>query len=141
VLHRDPIAAMGGGIASTLALLGLTGNAGTGMAGSVLNKAGLLTGVQFTRKMEVAADHQALNAMQASYGHVGGAAELFAIFQGQRGSSSSSQPVWLERFMSTHPLDQDRIDQIEQLAGSEGWSLQGPMTPLPEDFKAWLLKP
>ncbi len=141
VLHRDPIAAMGGGVASTLALLGLTGNAGTGMAGSVLNKAGLLTGVQFTRKMEVAADRQALNAMQASYGHVGGAAELFAIFQAQRGSSSSSQPAWLERFMSTHPLDQDRIDQIEEMSVAENWSLEGPMTPLPEDFKVWLLTP
>jgi len=141
VLHRDPVAALGGGVASTLALLGLTGNAGTGMAGSVLNKAGMLTGVQFTRKMEVAADHQALNAMQATYGHVGGAAELFALFQAQRDASSNSQqPAWLERFMSTHPLDQDRINQVGEMADSENWTLQGPITPLPTDFKVWLLR-
>lgn len=138
VLHRDPVASLGGGIASTIALLGLTGSTGAGMAGQVLNNAGLLTSVQFTRKMEVAADKLALQALNAHYGHVAGAAELFELFGDVRGGEESERFPWLERFASTHPLDQDRIEQIERTAEAENWSLTGELTPLPENFGKWL---
>lgn len=74
VLHRDPIASLGGGAVSTLALLGLIGREGTELAGSILNNAGIATRVQFTRKMEELADDQAVAAVNALYGHVNGAA-------------------------------------------------------------------
>ncbi|MBX2879162.1 MAG: M48 family metalloprotease [Granulosicoccus sp.] len=88
VLHRDPIASLGGGAVSTLALLGLIGREGTELAGSILNNAGIAPRVQFTRKMEELADDQAVAAVNALYGHVSRA--LFcrgfrmgrAVFQG-----------------------------------------------------------
>lgn len=140
VLHRDPIAAMGGGIASSIALMALTSNSGT--AGSILSDAGVLTSVQFTRKMEIEADREALAALYANYDHVQGAAELFLLFRDARSDASSedrdSDPGWLESFMSTHPLDQDRIDNTEQIANDNNWPLAGEITPLPEDFEIWL---
>lgn len=137
VLHRDPVAALGGGVVSTVALLGLTGNAGTGMAGRVLSNAGMVTGMQFTRKMEVAADYEALAAVNALYGHVNGAADLFELFKKNRGESGNT-PSWAERFISTHPLDDDRIDAITVRAKAEAWQLEGLLTPLPKAFKKWM---
>jgi predicted Zn-dependent protease len=137
ILHRDPVASLGGGVASTIALLGLTGSAGTGLAGNVLNSAGVLTSIQFTRKMEQAADEQAITAVNGLYGHVNGAAYLFELFSSKRGDGGS-QPVWLERFTSTHPRDTDRIESIGERAMLEGWRTDGALTPLPAGFKSWL---
>ena len=139
VLHRDPIAALGGGVVSTIALLGLTGSAGTGMAGQVLNNAGMLTSVQFTRKMEVAADEAALAAVNGLYGHVNGASTLFELFSVARGKGEKgSRPAWLERFFSTHPRDEDRIGSIARIAAENQWQSEGDLTPLPADFRRWL---
>lgn len=139
VVHRDPVAALGGGVASTLALLGLTGNAGTGMAGQMLNQAGMLTGVQFTRSMEIAADDAALAAVNTLYGHVNGASTLFELFSARRDSESATvKAKWLERFLSTHPLDEDRILRISQHVRDQRWRSDGELTPLPEDFARWL---
>lgn len=136
VLHRDPIAAMGGGVASSIALLALTGS--SGIAGSLLTNAGVLTSVQFSRKMEIEADREALQALYASYGHVHGAAELFMLFSEARDEATDTDPGWLEKFLSTHPLDQDRIDNTKLIASSENWPLTGEITPLPNDFHRWL---
>ncbi|NND92769.1 MAG: M48 family metalloprotease [Granulosicoccus sp.] len=139
VLHRDPVAALGGGVASTIALLALTGNSGTGMAGQLLNNAGMLTSIQFTRRMEVAADRAALAAVNGLYGHVNGAARLFELFRdGRDPHSQDKEPGVLERFVSTHPLDAERISNISRLAVAEHWQQQGELTPLPADFKRWL---
>lgn len=138
VLHRDPIAALGGGVASAIAVLGLTGNAGTGPASSVLNLAGSLTSVQFTRGMELAADGQALAALYETYGHVGGAAELFELFSELRGDSPAALTQWFERFSSTHPLDEDRIMRMNSLAGENEWPVNGRLTQLPTGFSQWL---
>lgn len=137
VLHRDPVASLGGGVASTIALLGLTGSAGTGMAGSVLNNAGVLTSMQFTRRMEELADDQAVAAVNALYGHVNGAASLFELFSQKRGDTTS-KPAWLERFLSTHPRDADRIDGVASRAEKESWQTEGELTALPEGYKSWL---
>jgi len=136
VLHRDPVASLGGGVVSTIALLGLTGS--SGMAGQVLNNAGMITGMQFTRKMEEAADEQALMALNSLYGHVAGAPRLFELFSESRDSAESGNAAWLERFLSTHPRDEDRISQIARQAERQEWAIEGELTPLPADFKRWL---
>lgn len=137
VLHRDPVAGLGGGVASMIALFALTGNAGTGVAGDVLQRSGVIAGAQFTRRMEESADEQALAAVQAIYGHVEGADTLFRLIAAKRGRSGGV-PTWLERFASTHPLDADRIEEIAARAKAEGWTSEGELTPLPADFKQWL---
>ena len=136
VLHRDPVAGLGGGVASAVALAMLTGNAGTGLAGEVLGRAGVLTGVQFTRRMEHEADRAALGALAATYGHVGGGDALFELIAEKRGESRL--PDWLARFTSTHPLDADRIRAMAEIAAAEGWATEGEITPLPAEFDDWL---
>ena len=137
VLNRDPVASLGGGVATSLALLAFTGNSGSNMAGSVLGGAANLTSVQFTRGMENAADEAALAAMNSLYGHLNGASSLFDLFSEARGEQSRNTMAF-ERFLSTHPRDQDRIDHVQERAQREGWSLDGELTPLPKGFKSWL---
>lgn len=142
VLHRDPAAGLGGGVASMLALMALTGNGGSSLAGRVLNSTGSVTSVQFTRRMENAADVAAINALARLYGHVEGADALFELFDAYRGESGtrSSLPQRLQRFLSTHPLDQDRIETIRRIARDSAWATTGPVTPLPDDYARWLTR-
>ncbi|MFK8079777.1 MAG: M48 family metallopeptidase [Granulosicoccus sp.] len=137
IYNRDPVASLGGGVASTLALLAFTGSFGSSMAGSVFGSAGTITGMQFTRGMEVTADEYALSALNASYGHVNGAIALFDLFKDARGAHGGT-PKALDSFFSTHPLDQDRVGAVIERANSEAWSLEGPLTSLPDGFDSWL---
>ena len=136
VQHRDPVASLGGGVASSLALLALTGNTGSQTA-STLVQVGNITGMQFTRSMEEDADATALAALNALYGHVNGARQLFDLFSKARGSEELF-PHFLESFLSTHPLDADRVEVIETRANGQSWFLQGELTALPDDFESWL---
>ena len=136
VQHRDPVASLGGGVASSLALLALTGTTGSQTA-STLMQVGNITGMQFTRSMEEDADASALAALNTLYGHIDGARQLFDLFSEARGSQELL-PEFLESFLSTHPLDSDRVKAIGARANAESWRLQGDLTPLPDGFEGWL---
>ncbi len=142
VLHRDPAVGLGGGVASMLVLAGLTGNAGTGPASSVLSSAGVLTGAQFTRRMEISADEAAVSALGGLYGHTAGADALFRAIAEQRqksgGRGIEDGADVFERFLATHPIDADRIRAIVETSESLGIPTSGETTPLPAAFKSWL---
>ena len=137
VQHRDPIAGLGGGVVSSVALIALAGQSGTGPAGKVLNNAGVLTSIQFTRRMEQEADTAAIAAVNRIYGHVNGADMLFHVLQ-RKGASRQDIPDTIRRFTETHPALEDRIDAIAARVSAEGWEDSGELTPLPENFKQWL---
>ena len=136
VLHRDPVAGLGGGLASMLALSALTGNAGTGSAGEILLQTGMVTQMKFGRDMERSADAAALTAVAGLYGHVFGADELFWVLQ--NASETVGDGDWYTSFTSTHPLSEERIDSISALAESQGWPTTGELTPLPTEFSSWI---
>ena len=139
VVHRDPAAGLGGGLAAMMALMAITGNTGTGAVGSVLNQTGAITQSKFSRDMEREADKSALAAVAAQYGHVAGADELFKVLQNKQSSGSGdSSNEWYETFSSTHPLNEERIDSITELALENEWSLNGEITPLPAGYHSWL---
>ena len=133
--HRDPISGVGGGVASMIALSMVTGD--SGFAGNLLTQAGTVTATQFTRSMETAADTAALSAVYGLYGHVNGASSLFEIM-GNVQSDNKSVPDWLERFAATHPLTNDRVEAVAEMAQRNGWSTAGELTPLPASFADWL---
>lgn len=135
VNHRDPVASLGGGVSSMVAVSMLTGL--SGIAERFFTKTYLLTGTQFTRRMESAADRAALGAVNQLYGHVNGAGALFEVMGDVR-SDSETIPDWLERFSVTHPLTNDRIVAVSDLALTNGWSTEGELTPLPPRFRHWL---
>jgi Zn-dependent protease with chaperone function len=142
VIHRDPVAGLGGGLSSMLAVMMLGGASGAGMAADVIGSAGTLTNLSFSRAMEVSADQTALAALAGYYGHVGGADHLFRLFaQARNGTDSDTDAVesdWLSEFSSTHPLDASRIEAVNRQAKANDWPQEGPRTPLPADFHDWL---
>lgn len=133
--HRDPVASLGGGVASLIAMSMITGM--SGLAERFFNQTYLLTGTQFTRRMESSADKAALGAVNNLYGHVNGAGALFEVMGGVK-SDNKAIPDWLERFAVTHPLSDDRVDSVRLLAEENEWLNEGELTPLPPEFMQWL---
>ena len=130
VSHRDPVAGLGGGVASAIALSTVFGSSGSQYASSFINGAGGLTAVQFTRKMENNADDAAILAVSKLYGHTVGADSLFKYIVEKRDESST--PDWLARFSSTHPLDSDRVKNIKEKTLELALPTAGETTPLPD---------
>ncbi len=135
VIHRDPIAGLGGGMSSMLAVAALTGTAGGGAVAKVLTTTGTITQLSFSREMESAADRAALVAIQKTYGHIAGADELFKVLQIEKEREGES---WTAGFSSTHPQDASRIEAIARMAKENEWPTTGPLTPLPDEFTEWL---
>lgn len=130
---RHPVRVLGSGLAAALGVAVLPG--GGGIEGRLYSLAGSLGAANFSRDMESQADAAALGAVQAIYGHVAGADDLFALFMEQRTDKGTGM---FEEFFSTHPLDVERMLSIAQLAESNGWSRSGSITPLPPQFYDWL---
>ncbi len=130
VSHRDPVAGLGGGVASMIALSAVFGSSGSQYASTFVDNAGGLTAVQFTRRMENNADDAAILAVSKLYGHTVGADSLFKHIDEER--EESSTPDWLARFSSTHPLDSDRINNIKEKTLELELPTTGETTPLPD---------
>ncbi len=130
---RHPARGLGSGLAVAIGTAVLP--AGTSLQGRLYELGGSITQMSFSRSMESQADRSALQAIHALYGHVRGAADLFVLFAAQKDAENSRR--W-ERFFSTHPLDEERISAIAELAAASGWSSDGALIALPEGFSEWL---
>jgi len=128
VKYRHPIRSFGGGVAVAIAMTTIGSSADNGLLGD----AGLLSTLQFSRKMESQSDLEAMHNLHSIYGHINGGAELFRIFNKARGGKESEQPI---EFFSTHPQDEKRINSFTETAKKNGWSETGELTPLPDFFK------
>ncbi len=138
VKYRHPIRSFGGGIAVAIAMTTIGSSADM----TILGDAGLLSTLQFSRKMESQSDLEAMHNLQTIYGHLNGGAELFRIFREARGvengsgtDDSSNKIIKFNEFFSTHPLDEKRIKSFNETALQKGWSETGELTPLPDFFK------
>ena len=133
VEQRHPAKSIGGGLTVAVGSSLLLGAAA--FENRFFSMATALTSTRFSRSMETEADRFALTAVNSMYGHVNGADDLFELFVGFRDDGS---PDVLESFFSTHPLDSDRIQSIDDQARAEGWLTEGAITPLPANFSRWL---
>ncbi len=131
VVHRDPIVGIGRAAAIQLAVSLFLGDPNL----SVLGSAGIYTQLHFSREMEGAADAAALAAVNAVYGHVAGAQDLFATIQVKREKTGTGEPAAI---FSSHPLDRQRLEAITSLAEEHGWVTTGPTQPLPAEFTSWM---
>ena len=131
VKYRHPIKSFGGGIAVAIAMTTIGSSADT----SILGDAGLLSTLQFSRKMESQSDLEAMHNLQAMYGHLNGGAELFRIFRDARGDDNDGSSKPASDFFSTHPQDEKRINSFKETALEKGWTEEGDLTPLPDFFK------
>ncbi len=123
---RHPAASLGRGIAVGLTLSLISVGVGEGVAGSAMQTAGVLPLLKYSRDQESNADKEALAALVAVYGHVGGARDTFNAFA--KLTAPSGSPV---SFLRTHPLTSERIAAIERMATERGWKLDGERRPLP----------
>ena len=102
----------------------------------ILGNTGLYTQLHFSRSMETESDVEGLNAVHSVYGHVNGATDLFKTLHA---ITDDGSPKPKSAFFSTHPLDQDRIDRINNIADENGWAVEDKKTtPLPDEFMTWL---
>lgn len=132
VKFRHPIKAASQGLAINSGLKLLLGHSNV----DILGNTGLYTQLHFSRSMETESDVQGLSAVNAVYGHVKGATDLFVTLN-QLTSANGLTPK--SAFFSTHPLDQDRIDTLNRIASDKGWiSSNDQIIPLPDEFMDWL---
>lgn len=85
----------------------------------------MLTVLAFSRDMERAADASALQRLKTYYGHTKGADGFFIKIQEK---DDFDEANW-SAFLQTHPLTQDRIDDIHSSM------VQGKLTPLSPELK------
>ena len=120
IAHRDPAAALGG-VVLLQALFALASSSGSELPGELLIGPNALLLNSFSRDVEREADAAALAALAGLYGHVAGASTFFEAVL------PLPQPPEL---LSSHPLTQERIDDIAGTARERDWPRQGPVTPL-----------
>lgn len=133
VEQRHPARAIGGGLTMAVGSSLLLG--ASAFENRFFSITNALAATRFSRSMEVEADRHALAAVHSMYGHVNGADDLFRLFVDVR---SSDQTDLLDSFFSTHPLDDSRIQTVSEQALVNGWSTDGALTQLPDEFARWL---
>lgn len=124
VRHRDPIVALGGGMAVALSVGVLLGGTTT-VSGDA---AQALSQLHFSRRQESAADQAALAALQSTYGHLGDAEAFFkTMLCAEDGESITPE------FLRTHPDTRARVAAIVAARhGQAGVAQPAPkLVPLP----------
>jgi len=111
VKHRDPLRNLGASASLSLISAMIFGSSDAGM--SLIGSSGLITSLHFTRDMESEADKAAIEALFNHYGHVAGATQFF--------DDILDQEDFNVQFLQTHPLTQNRIDQLLALQKESGW--------------------
>lgn len=121
--HRDHLRSLGRGLAFAL-LAAAVGRGGS--VGDLVSFSGELSSRRFGRDQESAADAFALELVVAEYGHVGGATEFFERLPAPQSRLERS----LATYLSTHPLSEERLQDLATLAEKRGWPARGQRTPL-----------
>ena len=121
-VNRDPLRSAGRAFLWAIAVSSIQGTdlPGQDFAGSQL----MLNA--YSRQQELAADRQALTALQSHYGHIGGATNLFEVLL--KSASAGGNP----EVLSTHPGLDLRIETINTMARDNGWRTL-PTTPYPPE--------
>ena len=131
VHHRHPIIAMGRGVVIGLLLSAISGASSDLFVGQVVNETGLIAMLNFNRDQEREADISAINAVNGLYHHVAGTNDLFRALMQAHDPDEVEPPV----FLSTHPVTQDRIDDLIEYAQAKGWDTEAELTPIPQELR------
>ena len=123
--NRDHLRNLGRQVTVALAVAVLSGSSVSGSV-DILGLAQTVAERSFSRDQESAADEFGLQALYAEYGHVQGADEFFEKMPRDDMLTGGR----LGRYFSTHPVGDDRIEALNQLAETRGWPTTGPLEPL-----------
>lgn len=109
--HRDPIKGLSRGLVLSFIQSLLFGS--NDSSSSLIGTTSLLTSLAFNRDMETEADNRAIATLYNHYGHTAEATRFFEQIVNQESVSFA--------FLQTHPLSQDRIDQLITLQQNNNW--------------------
>jgi predicted Zn-dependent protease len=123
---RDHLRGLGRDLALSLLLswLGLGG-----APDAIVDFAGGLAQRGFDREQESDADAFALALVAAEYGHVAGALDFFERLPDPDGVVARE----LAQYLSTHPLNDERVHALWVMADERGWARQGAGRPFAGD--------
>jgi Zn-dependent protease with chaperone function len=124
---RHPISSLGRGFVLGIGLGLVSSTTGGDIASNILGSAGLLSALSFSRDQERHSDAEGIAAVAEVYGHVAGSDEVFRVIQREM----EEMPVRPPDFLLTHPLDDERIRAVSEMASLKGWSLAGEQTEIP----------
>lgn len=122
VQHRDPVVALGRGVAVMAALGAISGLGDGGMVAGHLQGAGVLTSMSFNRDQERTADDEALHTLAGWYGYTAGGADLFELLAAEHGGREPPA------FLNTHPATAERIARMRTA------ETPGRLVPLPAEI-------
>ncbi len=128
IKHRDPIAAMGRGLAIQMLYGFITNDYSGGI--DLVSLSGELGSSFFSREQEKNADLAALKGLDTHYGHVAGYDSFFRYIVEHIESEEEEVLKWL----SSHPDTKDRIDYLANHVNDLELSEQT-TTPLPDDIQ------
>ena len=115
--NRDHLVMLGRQALFGLFLAGL--GLGELPSNAVVETSGNLVSSAYSRDQERAADHYALQLMQAEYGHVAGATSSLARL------TAGDLTDLIGGYIGSHPGPSERIGEVLRIASSEGLTLTG----------------
>ena len=120
IKHRDPLR----GMSRTLFYNLIAASFGSNTHLNILMS---LEGMRYSRELERAADQEAVRAVAAYYGSVGGAVSLFNELKSiEQNTTEHDEGTYLPiDWLSTHPNTAERLSYVKKLAQKNGY----PMTP------------
>ena len=121
---RDHVRSLGRGLA--LALI-LTAMGQSGTVAELVALSGQLSTRSFSREQESKADAFGLMLVVAEFGHVAGATDFFEKLP----SPDTALERSLASYLATHPLSEDRIEDMKLLAEEKGWETEGETMAIP----------
>jgi len=97
-----------------------------------------LTNLNYSRIQERAADIYGFNRVVKHYGHGGHSLDFF-----ERLAKGESKLQKVSQYFLTHPLSQDRINDLDlnAEAAKQGWKMEEEVTPLPQWLHCSNMKP
>lgn len=129
IKNRHPILSLSHGLVVGTVMVLVNSSTGTSVISDFLGQTSMMTLMQFSREFEYDSDKDAIQSLIKIYGHAQGAVNLFNIFKAEQGGDQSME------FFSTHPLNNNRIEQAKNIMGVDTSSSS---TPFPQSFKTWL---
>ena len=121
--HRDHLRGMGRGIVLLAMAMFLLGP-DTDVGEIIFSTLGVAQQA-YSREQESVADRYALDVLNCHYGHVGGSTRFFETLK-----EKNKMPAFL-KYYSTHPADQNRIDDLNALAKKNNFKV--------ETVKPWVI--